>query len=160
MPPRISIITPEFRLTIEQPADSTYQRVSRYIIQDHEKGGTGSQYKGEHGIDMLGKHSTTGKAIKALTENMPDDKSSSEEEGRHKCKKGRRGSTSSNASRPHSSSSGATKAPCFLCDTRGHRSSEYLVPREKWVSLDSLPAELKTSARAVRCMIKKEPASI
>lgn len=51
MSPPVFIIKPELRLTIEQLAVSTRQRVSRYIIHDH--GRKGSQYKGEHGLDML-----------------------------------------------------------------------------------------------------------
>lgn len=101
-----------------------------------------------------------GKAIKALTETVQEDKSSSDEEGRRKRKKGRRFSTSGNVSRPPSSSSDAMKAPCFLCGARGHWSSECPVPREKWVALDSFPAELQTLDRAVCGMIKKEPESI
>lgn len=70
---QVSIIMPELRLTIEQVADSTHQRVSRYIINDHEESQTGSQYKGERGLDMLGKHIIMSKVIKALTEKISDD---------------------------------------------------------------------------------------
>lgn len=157
IPRRVLVIMLELRLKVEQFADSTRQQVSHYIIYDHEKGHTGSQYKGEHGVGMLGKHSAMGKAIKALTKKVQDEKSSSEEDGRRKRKKGRCGFTSSNASRHPSSSSGATKDTCSLCGARGHRSSECLVPREKWVALESFLTELQTSARSVRGMIKKSP---
>lgn len=51
--------------------------MSRYIIPDHEKGRTDSNYTGENGVDMLGKHKVLGKAIKAFDEKTTDDKLSS-----------------------------------------------------------------------------------
>lgn len=86
MPTNISIVTPELRMTIDQLAESTRQQVSRYIIPDHEKGHTGSRYKAESGIDMLGKHSALGKSIKALGDIPADDKSSSDESRRRRKK--------------------------------------------------------------------------
>lgn len=123
MPPRVSIITLKLCLAIERLADSTRQRVSRYIIHDHGKGRTGSQYKGEHGVDMIGNHRVIGKAIKALKDRGLDDKSSSEEEERRKRKKGCMVEASGAAARPSHSASGSTKALCFLCVVRGHRGS-------------------------------------
>lgn len=48
IPPRVSVITQELRFTVDQLADSTLQRVSRYIIHEDEKGCTGSFYRDEH----------------------------------------------------------------------------------------------------------------
>lgn len=80
-------------MTINQLTETTRQLVSRYIIHDHEKGRTSSYYKGKHGIEMLGKHSALEKAIKALVEKLPDEKSSSNEDPR-KSKNSRRSSSS------------------------------------------------------------------
>lgn len=38
LPPRLSTITQELRLALNQLHESTRQRVSRYIILDHERG--------------------------------------------------------------------------------------------------------------------------
>lgn len=81
LPPHVSVITPELRLTIDQLADSTGQSVSRNIISDHEKGLTGSLHGGEHGLYILGKHNVVGKAMKVLTKKLPHDKYSSDDEG-------------------------------------------------------------------------------
>lgn len=105
---------------------------------------------------MLGKHTALGKATKALIEKVPDDKSSSDDEEQRKRKKTKRSSSYTGSTRPPSSSGGSSKAPCFLCGMRGHRSSECRVLRDRWVSLETLPAELQNSAKAVRYMIKKE----
>lgn len=43
IPHCVSAIKPELRLNMEQLADFTRQRVSRYIIQDNKKGRIGSQ---------------------------------------------------------------------------------------------------------------------
>lgn len=53
-------------MALDQLEGSTRQRVSCYIIPYHERGRTGS-HKGEQGVDMLGIHSSIGKAIKGLT---------------------------------------------------------------------------------------------
>lgn len=151
--PCVSLITHKLRLTIDQLSDSTSQRVRRYIIPDHEKGRTGSWYNGKHGIYMFGKHSALGKAIKALTEKATGDKSSSKEEVRRKRKKTRRASISINASKQLSLSSGVARAPCFLCGAHGNLSSEFTIPREKWVTIES--AELQNSTGAVRDIIMK-----
>lgn len=85
-------------------------------------------------MDILGKHNELGKSIQALVGKFPDNKSSSDEEKRLKRKKTRRGSASSNKSKLPSSSSGTTKAPCFLCRAHGHMIPECQVSRDKWVS--------------------------
>lgn len=91
VPPRISVITAELHLTSDQSADSNSQRVIRYIIPDHENGRIGCLYRGRHRADMLRKYSALVKAIKALTEKLRDDNSSSEEDGRSNREKSQRG---------------------------------------------------------------------
>lgn len=79
-PPRVSVVTSKLRMVLKQLVESTWKRVSRYIIPDNERMHTGSHYKEEQGMDMLGKHKALVKAIKALTDKVPDDKSYSHEE--------------------------------------------------------------------------------
>lgn len=81
LPPRVSVITPKLQLTLDQLSESTRQRVSQHIVPENEKGRTGSRYKGESRVDMLGKHSALGKAIKALNDSrFAEDSASSDEE--------------------------------------------------------------------------------
>lgn len=70
--PRLDVITPELRLAINQLAESTRKRVSRYIIPNDKRGHTGSLYRGEHGLDILGKHNALGKDIKVLRDKQID----------------------------------------------------------------------------------------
>lgn len=48
LPTPLDVITTELRLTVNQVVESTRQRVSRYMIPDHERGRTGSLYRGDH----------------------------------------------------------------------------------------------------------------
>lgn len=41
MPPRVSVITREIRVTLDQLCESTRQRVSQHIVPEHENGRTG-----------------------------------------------------------------------------------------------------------------------
>lgn len=91
---RINTITSEPRLELNQLAETTRQRVSRYIIPDHGRGRSGSLYRSEHGMAMLGKNAILGKAIKALGEKQIDERSSSGEEDKRKRKQYIRSSTS------------------------------------------------------------------
>lgn len=56
LPPSLDVITLELRLALNQLAECTSQRFSHYIILDYERGLNGSLYRGEYGIDKLGKH--------------------------------------------------------------------------------------------------------
>lgn len=160
LPPRIDIITPELRLALNKLAESTRQRVSSYIIPDHERGRTGSLYRGEHSLHMLGKHSALGEAIKELGDKPIDDRSSSGEDFKRKRKKPKRGSSSGGPTRPSGSTNNYARAPFFLRCQRGHRSSDCKVARNKWVEVNTLPTDLHNSAKAVRDMIKKEPTQV
>lgn len=106
-------------------------------------------------MDMLSKQKFLRKAMKALADKSPDGRSSSDKEEKCRGKKAKRSSSSSGSNKTPSAFSGSTKAKCFLCGVRGHRSSECRFPRDKWVSLDAVPGELHNSAKVVRGMIKK-----
>lgn len=92
-PPRLSTITRELLLALSQLHETTRQRVSRYIIPDNERGPTGSHYRGENEVDLLGKHTVLDKAIKEL-EKTTDDRSSSHEDGKCKRKRSKRSASS------------------------------------------------------------------
>lgn len=140
--PHVSVITPELRMALDQLAESTRQSVTQYIIPDRERGRAGSHYKADQVIDMLDKQNNLGKAINAIGDKSPDDKSSSKEKGQHRCKKANPSSSSAGSTRTPSSSGGSSNAQCFLCCVRGHRISECRVLRDRWVSLETLPSKL------------------
>lgn len=73
------MITPELRLALKQMAESTRQRVSRYIILHHERGRKGSQYRCQTGVDILVKQKGLSKPIKALNEKPVEEHSLSNE---------------------------------------------------------------------------------
>lgn len=82
-------------------------------------------------MDMLGKHTTLDKAIKALGDKQLEEISSSGEEENCRRNKNKRNSNSSGSTRPSSVASSSTHAPCFLFGARGHRSYECKVTRDK-----------------------------
>lgn len=55
-------------MTLEQLTTSTLQLLRRHIVLDHERSRTGSNYHGENGLDMMGKHYSPGIYVKGLTE--------------------------------------------------------------------------------------------
>lgn len=73
-------------MDLNQLSESTQQRVSWYIIPDHEHRRAGSLNRCGHVLDMLGKHSSLGKYIKALVEHQLDDRASLDEEDKRKGK--------------------------------------------------------------------------
>lgn len=80
-----------------------------------------------------------------------DEKSSSDEDQPRKLKRPHKSSSSCSSS----ASTTPNRAPCFLCDNKGHRSTECKIAKDKWVSIDLLPEELRDPARSITAMIKK-----
>lgn len=147
-------------MTLNQLHRSTRQRISQYVVPEHEKGRTGSRYKGDYGIDMLCKHISLGKAIKAISDKtIVEESPSSEEEVRHSKRKRKRGNSgggnggggngggggggNNNANGggggnnvgggggcSSNNGGGPLKSPCFLCGVRGHRSTTCKVTRD------------------------------
>lgn len=65
LPPRLSMIPLELKITLDLLYVSIRQHVSCFIVLYHERGRTGSTNHVENAIDMMGKNYTLGKWLNA-----------------------------------------------------------------------------------------------
>lgn len=108
-------------MTIDQLIECTRPHNSCFIVQDHERGRTGSNYRCENGISMIGKHFLFGKTVKCLQEkalkhSTPSD---DDESHRYKCSSG-----AENASRNAFSGGSTFLESCSLWVHSGHQNPD------------------------------------
>lgn len=98
-------------MTLDELLESTRQRVSRFIIPDHERDRTWSSYRGVNGMDIMDKHLSLKKALKSLKEKLLEERDSSDDDESHRRKRPR---SSSGDSKSQDSGSFTSSTPFFL----------------------------------------------